>query len=352
MEKVYIWGIGLFYKNNKKKLSDYTIEGYIDNKLCKTQKDFNGKKLISSNEIKEDMKIIIMSKNFVAMAYELIDRNIKNFMIGVVVFPESIEEQLLGRNGVFNVENGKLVYKTNSNIKRIIKQQDDIKTLYKKLVAEDGYIEAFEKLPLIPFCRDFGMTKGKPIDRVYIEKFLEKYKNDIKGNVLEIADNTYTMQYGEDRIEKSCVLHVNGWGENVICGNLETGEGIEENQYDAAIITQTLMLIYDLKSAIQNIYKMLKPEGVALITVASISQISREDKEYWGSYWNFNEDVVWNLFASKFRSDKIKVESFGNVKAATALLYGISAEEISKKIFEYNDLQYPVILGIRVEKEK
>lgn len=74
MEKVYIWGVGLFYKNNKNNLKKYIIEGYIDNKLCKTQNDFNGKKLISSNEIKEDMKIIIMSKNFVDMVYELIDK--------------------------------------------------------------------------------------------------------------------------------------------------------------------------------------------------------------------------------------------------------------------------------------
>lgn len=352
MEKVYIWGVGLFYKNNKNNLKKYIIEGYIDNKLCKTQNDFNGKKLISSNEIKEDMKIIIMSKNFVDMAYELIDKNIQNFMIGIVVFPESIQEQLLGNNGTFSVENKKLVYKTRGNIKKIINQQNDIKILYKELVTEENYIEAFDKLPDIPFCRDFGMTKGTPIDRIYIEKFLERYKNDIKGNVIEIADNIYTMRYGENRINKSYILHVNGWGGNAIRGNLETGEGIGENQYDTAIITQTLMFIYDLQSAIKNIYKMLKPGGVALITVASISQVSREDKEYWGSYWNFNVDAIWKLFSSKFRHDKIKVESFGNVKTATALLYGISAEEISKEIFEYNDLQYPVIIGIRVEKEK
>lgn len=43
MEKVYIWGVGLFYKNNKNNLKKYIIEGYIDNKLCKTQNDFNGK---------------------------------------------------------------------------------------------------------------------------------------------------------------------------------------------------------------------------------------------------------------------------------------------------------------------
>ena len=60
-------------------------------------------------------------------------------------------------------------------------------------------------------------------------------------------------------------MHVDGWGKNVIKGNLESGEGIEENKYDCAIITQTLMFIYDFTSAVNNIYKMLKPGGVALI---------------------------------------------------------------------------------------
>ena len=61
-------------------------------------------------------------------------------------------------------------------------------------------------------CRDFGITRGTPIDRKYIEQFLEKYREDIKGEVLEIADNTYTLKYGEDRIKKSYILHVKGWG--------------------------------------------------------------------------------------------------------------------------------------------
>lgn len=33
------------------------------------------------------------------------------------------------------------------------------------------------------------------------------------------------------------------------------------------------------------------------------------------------------------------------------MLYGMCAEEISIEAFKYNDLQYPVILGIRIEKE-
>lgn len=72
-----------------------------------------------------------------------------------------------------------------------------------------------EKLPEIPMCRDFGITRGTPIDRKYIEQFLEKYREDIKGEVLEIADNTYTLKYGEDRIKNLIFFMLRG-GEMVL----------------------------------------------------------------------------------------------------------------------------------------
>ena len=74
MEKVFVWGIGSFYRNSLEKLKQYEVNGYIDNIAYKTCNVFNGKKIISSNEIERDMHVIIMSKNFVPMVYELIKK--------------------------------------------------------------------------------------------------------------------------------------------------------------------------------------------------------------------------------------------------------------------------------------
>ena len=63
------------------------------------------------------------------------------------------------------------------------------------------------------------------------------------------------------------------------------------------------------------------------------------------------KDSLKKLFEEYFKEQNITIESYGNVKTATAMLYGMCAEEISKEAFKYNDLQYPVILGIRIEKE-
>lgn len=346
MQSVYIWGLGAFYKRNVKKLEKYNILGYIDNNPDKNGTLYKGKKVISSKQATVDMPILIMSKEFIPMAYELIDRGIKHVLIGTYLFPESYQEQLLRDSGRFKIEESRLLYNDN-----VIQVDSDIKKIYRKLVKNSGVTDFIEKLPEIPMCRDFGITRGTPIDRKYIEQFLEKYREDIKGEVLEIADNTYTLKYGEDRIKKSYILHVKGWGDGVICGNLATGDGIDNNRYDSAIVTQTLMFIYDLKKVVFNIHRMLKPGGVALVTVAGISQISRYDAENWGSYWGFQRDSLKKLFEEYFKEQNITIESYGNVKTATAMLYGMCAEEISIEAFKYNDLQYPVILGIRIEKE-
>ncbi|UCG09137.1 MAG: methyltransferase domain-containing protein [Desulfobacterales bacterium] len=46
--------------------------------------------------------------------------------------------------------------------------------------------------------------------------------------------------------------------------------------YDCIIFTQTLQLIYDPRSAVQTLHRILKPGGVLLTIVPDISQISKK----------------------------------------------------------------------------
>ena len=54
------------------------------------------------------------------------------------------------------------------------------------------------KRSLKPISTKFGFDRGKPIDRYYIEAFLEENKDYIKGVCLEITDNAYTKKFGVD----------------------------------------------------------------------------------------------------------------------------------------------------------
>jgi hypothetical protein len=61
---------------------------------------------------------------------------------------------------------------------------------------------------LSPFSRCWGLDRGTPVDRYYIERFLAKNADDIRGRVLEIADNTYTLRFGGAQVRQSDILHV------------------------------------------------------------------------------------------------------------------------------------------------
>src|SRR4051812_35005125 len=58
-----------------------------------------------------------------------------------------------------------------------------------------------------PVSRVFGIDRGNPIDRYYIEKFLLDCAQDIRGSVLEISDDTYTRKYGGSKVLHSDVLN-------------------------------------------------------------------------------------------------------------------------------------------------
>jgi hypothetical protein len=49
----------------------------------------------------------------------------------------------------------------------------------------------------------YGFDGGTPVDRPYIEAFLNARRDAIRGRVLEVDDSTYTIKFGADRVAES-----------------------------------------------------------------------------------------------------------------------------------------------------
>ena len=201
-----------------------------------------------------------------------------------------------------------------------------------------------------PVSSVFGFDRGHCIDRHYIERFLEDNSGDIKGHVLEVADNAYTIQFGKD-VQQSSVLHaVPGNTKATIVADLRTAENIPSNEFDCIIITQTLQFIYELPDATSTLHRILKPGGVALATVPGISQISQYDMERWGDFWRFTSVSARRLFEEHFAAGNVSVQAFGNVFAAMAFLHGLATEDVDISKLDLHDPSYEVILAIRAVK--
>ncbi|NJO00052.1 MAG: FkbM family methyltransferase [Anaerolineales bacterium] len=169
---------------------------------------------------------------------------------------------------------------------------------------------------LQPVSRLFGFDRGIPLDRYYIERFLEQNSALIQGRVLEIGDNTYTRRFGHDVTRSDILSYTPAPGATII-GDLVTEKRLPEVTFDCIILTQTLQMIYDLKTALQNLYKALKPGGSLLISASGISQISRYDMDQWGEYWRFTDKSLKMLLAEFVPEKGYSCgKPFGNVAVA------------------------------------
>jgi SAM-dependent methyltransferase len=206
---------------------------------------------------------------------------------------------------------------------------------------------------LKPISSVFGFDRGQPIDRYYIETFLQRHNADIHGRVLEIGDPGYTRKFGGDRVTRPDVLHaMPGNPQATMVGDLATGDGIPKGTFDCMILTQTLLFIYDVSEAITNCYAALKSGGVLLATMPGISQISRYDMDRWGDYWRFTALSAKRLFGDVFQPENVTVQSYGNVLTAIAFLHGLAAEELRQKELDYYDPDYEVLITVRAVKPK
>jgi SAM-dependent methyltransferase len=204
---------------------------------------------------------------------------------------------------------------------------------------------------LTPIRPNFGHEQGRPVDRHYIEAFLEQYAADIHGRVLEVADANYTRRFGAGRIVQSDVLHAKpGNPEATVVGDLTEGAGIPSCTYDCIILSQTLFCIYDLPAAIATLHRILEPGGTVLVTVPGISQISRFDMDQWGDYWRFTSLSARRLFESAFGPEHVRVHAYGNVLAATAFLHGILSTELTRQELDHVDPDYEVLIAVRAVK--
>lgn len=359
-DKILVFGRGSYCKKKFNSLKDrYDIIGFLDNAVDDEVFDkeygypvYNPKRLYEH----KDCYIVCMSASYIEMWKQLIKLGVdcNRILFGVNIKPfYSIADEICFEDGQKLIaKQDCIVYKTNDLKEYAFQDNEEFKAIIRKIIYKNNNdIAAISQMSVKPISRTFGAERGKAVDRYYIEQFLNCNSEFIKGTVMEIASNDYIKKFGGDKVEKELILHVAGWGKNTFKGNFETGQGIQENMADCLICTQTLQYIYDLKAAMKNIYKLLKPNGTALITVPGIKSLCLYDEQNWGERWSFTKESMRQLCLEVCGENNFIIESYGNVKIVTAYLYGVCCEDLKEEDFEYNDSQFPFLITVRLNKK-
>lgn len=199
---------------------------------------------------------------------------------------------------------------------------------------------------LEPVSREFGFDRGLPIDRYYIERFIEQHQSAIRGDVLEVAESLYTDRFGCDVKSRNRLVLSASDGVGEVVGDLTHADSLPRDRFDCFICTQTLNFIFDLKAAVEGIETVLKPGGTLLLTAAGPSQVSRYDMDRWGDYWRMTTAAMTTLFET-FSGD-VQVSASGNLVATMALLQGLAVEDLpDASILDSVDDDYEVIVTVR-----
>lgn len=197
---------------------------------------------------------------------------------------------------------------------------------------------------LRPYSTEFGYDRGGPVDRYYIENFLQQQSPNIRGRVLEIGDNAYTLRFGGAQVEKSDILHVDeNHPQATLTGDLSDLPQVPDNSFDCIILTQTLHLIYHYAEALSTCHRILRPGGRLLLTVPGITPIDHGEWERsW--FWSFTSRSVTRMLSEIFSPEQVVVGTHGNVLVASAFLYGLGQPELKREQMDFHDPHYQVII--------
>jgi SAM-dependent methyltransferase len=218
---------------------------------------------------------------------------------------------------------------------------------YLRRLVRPGWLALLRRTK--PLSDHYGYDRGTPIDRFYIECFLEEYRPEVRGRVLEVKEGAYTERYGS-ALERCDVLDIDKTNARAtVIADLTAADLIPSDTYDCFILTQTLQFIYDLRSAISHAHRILRPGGVLLATVPAVSRLPRENEGVI-DYWRFTIPSCTLLFGEAFEPSRVRVRSYGNVLTASAFLLGLAHEELSRRKVSLNDPYFPVIIAVHATK--
>lgn len=198
-----------------------------------------------------------------------------------------------------------------------------------------------------PVSSKWGFDRGTPIDRHYIEQFLDRSRQDIRGRCIEVMNGDYTRRFGGDRVLEIDVVDIRAANPHAnIIGDLADPGTLRRDHYDCFVLTQTLPVIYDCSAVVRNCYNALRPGGTLLVTAPCLCRYSPHPVDY----WRFTDSSLGRLLSDNTDCVDLEVGMHGNLIASVGFLHGLAAAELQAEELAAQDPRFPIVVTARCRK--
>lgn len=187
---------------------------------------------------------------------------------------------------------------------------------------------------MLPISRNFGVERGTPVGRYFIDLFLKKYSHLIIGRCLEFGEPTYKKYF--PYVSEYEVLSITAGPGVDYVGDLHDTESLPFEKFDSIICTQVFEHLAKPHIAANSLYSMLKPGGTLLFTVPFINNIHYCPTDY----YRFTPDgCSFILKAAGFKI--VDIDYGGNSLVSVGSLLGMVAEDFTEEELALKDPVYP-----------
>jgi SAM-dependent methyltransferase len=144
------------------------------------------------------------------------------------------------------------------------------------------------------------------------------------------------------------ILHIDDSNPDAtLVGDLTKPNALPSDTFDCIICTHVLHMVTDVRPAMAELRRMLKPAGVLLVAVPSVSMCGLQYNEL----WRFTPEGLSLLLSEAFGATNVTVRGFGNSLAAAAEIRGLVAAELTTDELDLIDPHFPVEVCGRAIKQ-
>jgi SAM-dependent methyltransferase len=195
-----------------------------------------------------------------------------------------------------------------------------------------------------PICHKFGFTRGTPVDRYYLNQFVNKIREQVVGSVLEIGGvqlnkEIYQFSYATEYQTLDLVFTP---GVTVV-GDVHDSTIIVPESLDTILLFNVLEHCHNPWVVVQNIYSWLRVGGKCFCMVPSAQRLHSIPKDYWRPL----PDGMKQLFQG---FSEYNLHIYGNPLTVLASFMGVAAEELSPQDLDSFHPDYPVSTCITAMK--